>query len=408
VTPTAEDTDGSRFRALALSQVDPAAQPLPQHPTVAFVWPTELCGIGCAHCNYGSVRTGPPERNQLAQHPEELVHWLVNAGASRFVACGGGEPLNEPEFLERSIAACASAGMPFAIYTGGVASETPLPVAEYVRRWVAATSMKGPHPQPLTIRLSVDRFHEERVGLEPLVDWVREVERLAPTWTITLRSLRLINDGSVERLAARLGGILTRHNERDGTLQLPSGREIEVVWKGFVFERRGRAKLLTDRGMSLTEADLALTTGLEHVHGTEADLGRPLSAELAIAKNRVNLEIHADCSVHIVEAQAPDLRLNFTEWSWEAMRERYFRDPILHCVSEGGLPAIARIVSESVRTGAVRKGAVPYSIEQLTDPALLDLATAVAILENGDRFRYSDELKEMAAKFVKARACGHR
>src|SRR6187549_1914815 len=91
----------SAFRQAILAEIDPDATPIPKTPTVAFVWPTESCSIGCGHCSYSSIRRATP--SPILSHIPELVEWLVAAGVSRFVACGGGEPLDEAEAVSAAI-----------------------------------------------------------------------------------------------------------------------------------------------------------------------------------------------------------------------------------------------------------------------------------------------------------------
>jgi len=375
------------LRSRLLRDIDPDRQPLPRRPAVAYVWPTELCGIGCAHCSFGSVRQGPAYRRLLALHPERLVAWLTDAGARKLVACGGGEPLGEPEFLVRALAAATAARLPFEIYTAGVPSNAGRSIDEYLRDWTSAAEA-GPDCRPLRLRLSVDRFHEERLGLEPVLEWITRVDEQALPWTLGIRSLRLANDDSVERLAARLGAALHRSSPRAGRIVLRSGRQLTVEWKGFVFEHRGSMRLLAHRGLELTAEDEARIAALSETHGPGTELGRPLSAPLTVSRRVLDLEIHSDCIGHVLESQSPDLHRSFLDTPWAEMRAAYYRDPLLHCIAHGGLPALAHLIDEARLSGPSSEGTVPYSLERVTDTALLDWITARAVLTNSSDFGY--------------------
>lgn len=65
-----------------------------------------------------------------------------------------------------------------------------------------------------------------------------------------------------------------------------------MLWKGFVFERRGTSKSLKKHGLRLTETDAQLISELQALHGTGVDLGRPLSRRVPFSRNSLKLEIH--------------------------------------------------------------------------------------------------------------------
>lgn len=87
---TAREVDALQFRRALPDLVDPTIQPIPPQPYVAFVWPTELCSIGCAHCSFGSTSGGGGAKRVLARHAERVARWLSDAGAKKLVVCGGG------------------------------------------------------------------------------------------------------------------------------------------------------------------------------------------------------------------------------------------------------------------------------------------------------------------------------
>ncbi|MDO8655498.1 MAG: radical SAM protein [bacterium] len=394
------NVEAREFRRMALGLIDPGVQPMPSRPTVAFVWPTELCSIACAHCSFGSQRAGTPKQRLLADHPEALVKWFADAGGTKLVVCGGGEPLDEPEFVVRAIAASSQLGVGFEVYTSGYSLLHPTRVEEYIRDWGKAWASGNHSSSPFAVRLSVDSFHEDRIGLEPVAAWIQNIERQAPDWRVSVRSIRVEREQSVARLATLLGARVQPIREWSAWMVLPSGRRVFVEWKGFVYEGRGRGRVLEKRGISHTFRDAAVLEPLIAEFGPDGDLGRPLSARLTVTHRRIDLEIHSDCVVHILETQAPDLRLSMLDRSWEDMRAVYYRDPILHRVVESGLPAVAELIVEAHRMGVSQEPTVPFSIERLTDPAMLGWVTASALLANGDRFQYPDSLRDMARRFL--------
>jgi hypothetical protein len=206
------------------------------------LWPTETCSIGCAHCSYNSKNERVNSANLIINFPAELVPWLANEGAKRLVVCGGGEPLDEPEFVSTIIRECAIHDLDFEIYTSGVYFSRFFTVKEFISTWQQLWSRKARPNQRFNVRLIVDAFYEELIGLHPLVEWIHAIHNLAPDWTVSLRSVRLLGDDSIQRLADELSGRLVKKNNSSGFILLPDGKKIIVQWKGFVFEGRGQFK----------------------------------------------------------------------------------------------------------------------------------------------------------------------
>jgi hypothetical protein len=288
-------------------------------------------------------------------------------------------------------------GLGFEIYTSGVSRDTPRPVMDYIRDWKDAWTAAGPE-NPIGIRLSVDAFHEELIGLSPVAEWIRAIDVAAPHWTVSLRGLRVRGDHSVQRLAGMLGAEISRVTRKTAVMVLPNGRRLLIEWKGFVFEERGSLKALARRGLSLDPDDAAVVEPLATQFDGVRHLGRPLSARLTVTPKVLDLEIHADGTVHILESQAPDLRCSLFDFSWGEMRDRYYRDPILHRIVEGGLPAVAELIADARRAGIADPATVPYSVERLTDAPTLAWVTAAALLRNGVAFSYDNTLRELARR----------
>ena len=118
--------------------------------------------------------------------------------------------------------------------------------------------------------------------------------------------------------------------------------------------------------------------------------------------HHMDLEIHSDCIVHLLESQASDLRLSFREYSWEEMRNVYYRDPIVHMVAAQGLPAVAALIISARRLGISQNPAMPFSIEKLNDYPTLDWITASAIIHNKDRFNYDKTVINLAGQHLAA------
>lgn len=323
-THTIKATTLSDFRRDVFSLIEPDAQPLPKSVAVAYVWPTELCSIGCAHCNFASPKKGIEMRRQLADRAEELVQWLSGADCRTLVVCGGGEPLEEPDFITQALIYCARAGINFEIYTSGTSLNREIDIRSLVREWNAIWQKRRTAADLPRVRLSVDAFHEEKIGLTPLVTWINAIEQEAASWTIALRGVRLSNDDSLERLSEALQAELTYAHSGLAHLKLPSGRQIRAELKGLVFDGRASLRALAQRGLALASDDAEIISRLTEKHGSSRPLGRPLSARLTVTTRRIDLEVHSDGVVHVLESQASDIRLNLFDFTWAQIRDVYY------------------------------------------------------------------------------------
>ena len=391
-----EATRLSGFRRQLLSLVDPCAQGLPPTVDVAYVWPTELCSIGCAHCSFASPKVGPDYRRRLAGRAGDVVQWLSAAGCKKLVACGGGEPLEEPDFILQVVSQCAQLGIAFEIYTSGTSLNVTTDVRALLRQWNSLWREHRPTTEYPSVRLSIDAFHEERIGLGVPASWIRLIEEEVPEWTVALRGVRLVGDDSLGRLANLLGAQVIQSYPGVVHLKMPSGRKIKAEFKGIVFDGRSSLSALRKRHLELSSEDGKIVSNLAAVHGNRRRLGRPLSSRLTVTTRRMDLEIHSSGVVHALEAHPTDTRLNLLDFTWSEIRDVCYRDPLLHRVAGWGLPAVARLIERAVLIGIAPKSVVPYSVDLLTDRRTLDVVSAMSLLLNQSKFVYTQTATSLA------------
>lgn len=394
------------FRRELLALIPPALDHLAPEPTTAFVWPTEHCSIGCAHCNFASMPRRPGAPSDRLLDPGRLVRWLLDAGARRVTLCGGGEPLDEPEFCERTVRTASAAGLDFAIYTGGRSLSEPQAPAEYIRAWQRA---RGTDPAgQFWLRLSLDAFHADRIGTEVVAEWITRCRELVPDWKLTLRTLDVRGDRSLDEVAAHLGGSVRAPGRGSARLDLPDGRSLVVERMSFIVDGRASLDLLARRGLALPEEDAARLAPWQSLVGRTRQLGRALSRRLTVGSRHVDLEIHADAAVHVLESQPYDSRLSLYDWTWAEMRERYYRDPIIHAVAAGGLDLPAELLREAIERGIAGGSTVPFSVERIADARVLDWVSAVAVRRLADAYGYPAAAVELAERLLAEPAVGAR
>lgn len=387
------------FRQAVLEAMPANVAGLANAPSRGFAWPTLRCSIGCAHCNFASTSRradDPPE----AITPAALTGWLVAAGASAVVLCGGGEPLDEPHFCTEVIRRAASTELSFGIYTSGISLAEPQRVRDYVETWrrAWAPSRAG----WFALRLSLDTFHADRVGLDHLAEWIAVVRERAPEWRLSLRGLRLEGDTTPDRLASLVGGSIERQASGAVRMRLPDGGRLTVERMGLVLDGRATLGQLSPRGLRLPPSDARALEPWTALVGRVRKIGRPLSRRLTIGSRRVDLELHPDCSVHMLESTAFDTRRLLTEQSWADMRAIYYRDPLVHAVAVGGLPLVAEFIRTAITTGVAPPDTVPFSIERIADAALLDYVSALAVVALQSALAYPDAVIALARRQLAA------
>lgn len=326
--------------------------------------------------------------------PDQLSGWLVDAGVRTVVLCGGGEPLDEPQFCERVLRNCGRSSLNLAVYTSGQSSSSPVEPAECIRSW---QRLRGDNPRGrFWLRLSLDAFHADRIGTTIVADWIRMTERHAPDWRVSLRMLRVHKDTSLTTLARELGA--TVRDERGGSarLALRSGRTLTVEKMAYVVDGRGTLGLLQRRGLALPDRDVETLAPWQRLVGRSRSLGRPLSRRLTVSAQRLDIEIHANAGVHVLESQAFDARLSLADFPWRKMRDLYYRDPLIHSVSAGGLLLAAGLLRRAIERGSAPPSIVPFSIERISDSDLLDWLTAATMVALARTFRYPKCALELA------------
>lgn len=349
---------------------------LPDYPAHAYVWPTESCSIGCRHCNFSS-KAGPQDTYNRGR-PEDLVDWLNQSGVRRSVLCGGGEPLDDNAYCAKFFAAIARTGMHFAIYTAGTSLAYPQTAGQVIDAWLAESG--GDHPRSVWIRLSVDPFHSERVGLDPIVDWITELCLHSPAWNVSLRTVRLDGDRTLHQLAQRLGGRLCHTKERVSHIKV-YGRSISIDQKGLVLDGRASLAMLPRRGLRLTPTDDLALRRNGPTFGQDSQVGRPLSRRVPISRARANIEVRPDGSVNLVEVKPADSGHYWSDTAWPEIRDRLSLDPIVHAAVSGGLPPIAQAINELSMSHAVDRGTRPSSVGQV-DLGDLEVLRAL-LIESG-------------------------
>lgn len=284
------------------------------------VWLTKFCPVGCACCFFGSPSCGDGKNttNTISEEGIDQLLALLEAGnTNELVVAGGGEPFLEMKSIAR-IAAGAKAKAIF-LSTSGIWAKTTGGAERVVKR-VHTAHQRNPHGARIDFRISLDRFHADRI--EPgrnfnyimnLVNLFRKEYRNDPNFALSFHSMD--GDEAMEEVIKKLPiASRTRKNEKTEVITLDDGFTIEIRWKRLFH---------SDPQMDLKDMEaVERNTGI-----FEEDINVEHKGNMSVAFNPdgsqgPDLLIHYDGSVLNWGANAPDNESSlYTDTYDEIMRK---------------------------------------------------------------------------------------
>jgi hypothetical protein len=335
-----------------------------------------VCPVCCAHCNFASpTRRGDKAANRVARHPARVIDFVNTLGSWKVVLSGGGEPMSEPDFVHQFIAEVRPLGLrEIEIITSGMfggGNDSGHAVRELTRTFAG-------RPDAATLafklRLSVDRFHADRIGLDPIVRIIETACRpgLDTVVGVYIRSVLIEGDETIDRLAARLAATLTPLIDFQQQLILPNGTEIPVYYKNLIVDGRMSWKALQRSGLQPHPAALAprfvqrfLDPSGRHVPARTYN--GPTVKHLA----GLALIVEHDGAVKILEGNAPDRVPSLFTHNWDECLDYLYADPLTILLIEEGPLALAELLKEDV-PGALSLLAQTNQLYYLADKLLAD------------------------------------
>lgn len=222
----------------------------PTSASTCYVWPSSECPVGCGHCNYASpMSLNRLTRYSVAREPEAVMRIMNSMGLWKAVLSGGGEPMVEPEFCELFVNEIDSPNLEeieliTSAHFAEDEGETRLRVRRLVDAWRSRSSNLT--KASFTIRISLDWFHAQRIGVEPAARVIRMLgEDDFRDVGCYIRSVLLDNDDTSAKLAEALGGRLGELSDYQQEILLPDGRSILVYYKNLIIEGRMNERKLS-------------------------------------------------------------------------------------------------------------------------------------------------------------------
>ncbi|SDZ35508.1 hypothetical protein SAMN05421504_113110 [Amycolatopsis xylanica] len=388
---TPEFAELDQHRDLIIAALPGYSQHGPTHASTCYVWPSAECPVGCGHCNYASpMSTDRLTRYSVAREPAAVMRLMNGMGLWKAVLSGGGEPMVEPEFCELFVNEIDSPDLTeIELITSAHFADGPQETRDAVRRLVRAWRERahGLAKASFTIRISLDWFHAQRIGVEPAA---RVIELLGEDDLrdvgCYVRSVLLDNDPTTERLAEALGGKVGPIRDYQQEIELPDGRSILVYHKNLIVEGRMNERKLSRLPVGLPQQSRADVFGKRFLDGRGKSVpARTYNGPVVRHLDGLACLVDDDGKARILEGNAPnrcaDVR-QVSDWA-EAIRYLY-ADPLTVFLVDNGPQELAALLSDAfpeAATLAADTNQLYHLTESLLDRPARRLYATLRVLE---------------------------
>jgi hypothetical protein len=327
--------------------------PGPTTADTCYVWPSASCPVGCGHCNFAAPsRADGLDRYRIARNLDRVMTIVNGMGLWKAVLSGGGEPMVEPEFCQRFINAVDSPSLAeIEVITSGHFAVDAAAARRELEALAAAWRDRPANiaTTALTIRLSLDWFHVQRLGLGHAVSLI-DILGLADFSDVGfyIRSVLLDRDDTGMRLAGATGGKLSPLVDYQRELLLPDGRSILIYYKNLILDGR-----MTERKLGRLPVAIPQASRVEEfVTRFLDDRGRHVPARLYNGPTVRRLEglacvVEDDGAIKILEGNAPDRAPTVESVAcWDEAIGFFYADPLTVFLVEHGPQALAELIAD--------------------------------------------------------------
>ncbi|MFG3309791.1 hypothetical protein [Streptomyces wuyuanensis] len=298
-------------------------------------------------------------------------------GLWKAVLSGGGEPMVEPEFCERFVHEIDSPNLEeIELITSAHFAADEDEMRHRVRGLVNAwrTRSSDLAKANFTIRISLDWFHAQRIGVEPAAKVIKLLgdDDLRDVGCY-VRSVLLEGDTTTEKLAEALDGQLTQMNDYQREIILPDGRTILVYFKNLIVEGRMNQRKLSRLPVSLPVQSRADVFGKRF----ESGQGKNVPARTYNGPQVRHLEglaclIEDDGKVRILEGNDPNRCPNVRHMdNWTEAIDYLYADPITVYLVDNGPQELANLLADMF-PDSLRMAADTNQLYHLTELLLAD------------------------------------
>lgn len=326
----------------------------PVHASTCYVWPSSECPVGCGHCNYASpMSLTRLTRYSVARDPAPVMRLMNGMGLWKAVLSGGGEPMVEPDFCELFVHEIDSPALEeIELITSAHFAEDDDETRRRVHSLVSAWRTRPARlaTANFTVRISLDWFHAQRIGVEPAARVIRLLgEDDMRDVGCYVRSVLLDDDATIFKLAASLGGRVTALRDYQQEILLPDGRAILVYFKNLIVDGRMNHRKLARLPVSLPVQSRADVFGrrFEDARGKNVP-ARTYNGPTVRHLDGLACLIDDDGRVRILEGNDPHRCPNVRQTDdWGQAISYLYADPITVYLVDNGPQELATLLSDA-------------------------------------------------------------
>lgn len=350
----------------------------PTHASTCYVWPSSECPVGCGHCNYASpMSLNRLSRYSVARDPGPVLRLMNSMGLWKAVLSGGGEPMVEPEFCEQFVNEINSPNLEeIELITSAHFAADEVGTREALQRLVHAYRTRSADlaPAKFTIRISLDWFHAQRIGVEPAANVIRRLSE--PDMSdigCYIRSVLLEGDTVMSDLAANLGAELTEVEDYQQEIIIRGGRRVLIYHKNLIVDGRMNQRKLSRLPVSIPTASRADEFGKRFVNNEGKHVpARTYNGPAVVHLDGLACLIDDDGNARILEGNDPHrcASVRVTD-SWPEAVAYLYRDPLTVYLVDNGPQLLAGLMADAFPDSATM-AADTNQLYHLTELLLAD------------------------------------
>ncbi len=338
-----------RIREELIASLPNYENPGPDFAQTIYLWPTAVCPIGCDHCNFASPAVSKdPTRNLVAKNPERVLRFVSQTGCQKLFIAGGGEPMVEAGYVYDLIKRVETSSLKeIELITSAFFGKSIKKCEEVLDSLLKAIQDRG-DDVTLTLRLSVDLFHREKISLLPITHLLELIQ--LPKYSqirVYIRSVLLENDLTIKDLATSLGASLVKVDDYLEKMELPNGREVIVYYKNLIIDGRMEWEKVEKLEYKPGEKNKASVFKSRFLNKDGKHIpARTYNGPVVEFLDGVALSLEHDCTVKILEGTSPDRILSLLDYDFKECMEYMYKDPLTIFLIEEGPQRLAELVSE--------------------------------------------------------------
>jgi uncharacterized Fe-S cluster-containing radical SAM superfamily protein len=347
--------DPQTYRDMVLRHVRIESREQFEGKSVFYMWMDKACPVGCDFCFFQSpaLTEKSPQTAITPEGIEKLITYVNDANISQMFISGGGEPMLKKQAVNRLIQGVSVEEV--IIITSSHWSQTPEGTQKTLSDLRRSVD-ENPKKPAVTVRLSLDRFHYEKLSKGRGFEYAKNLINEFSTTYANDKSLRLKvhtmnGDDTIDKLLAELP--VAKREDSGGYLKQKSKITLE---NGYEFSIEFSQEFQTDAEIDMKENAQAVGHNVDSFQEF-IDVRRNGNMSLSFNGDQpkgVYWLMLYDGTMLVWGATAPDIETSLYRDSYADTMKRNRADVLTLGVLEKGTFHRENIVNE-VNPGAVTR-----------------------------------------------------